>query len=82
MITNKHYTVNNEHPEDRIYRDREYIQRLQRHIDSVFELLAYDLQINEKGKEWLFDFVYNEDKDMLFEEYIAKCNVKYDGLVK
>ena len=81
-ITCTHYTVTGDHPEDRIYRDKEYIQRLQRHIDSVYELLAYDLRLNEKGQEWLFDFVYNEEENIEFEDFLAKYNVKYCDLVK
>ncbi len=47
-ITKDHYTKFNEHPEDRVFRDKEYIQRLQKHIDSVYETLATDLRLNEK----------------------------------
>jgi hypothetical protein len=81
-IKESHYTKFNEHPEDRIFRDREYIQRLQRHIDSVYDLLANDLRLNQKGQDWLFDYVFNEDsKDIEFEEYLAKYNVKYEDCV-
>jgi hypothetical protein len=81
MITKKHYTLDKQHPEDRIFRDKEYIDRLQRHIHSVYELLAYDLRINEKGKELLFDYVYNEDREITFEEFLQKIGVDYDELV-
>jgi hypothetical protein len=82
-INETHYTSFGEHPEDRIYRDREYIQRLQRHIDSVYDLLANDLRLNPTGHDWLFDFVYNSDDNNLeFEDYLAKHNVKYCDLVK
>jgi hypothetical protein len=82
-ITKSHYTKFDEHPEDRIFRDREYIQRLQKHIDSVYETLATDLRLNEQGTDWLFDYVFNEDnKDIEFEEYLEKYNVKYCDIVK
>jgi hypothetical protein len=77
-ITEEHYTLDGDHPEDRIFRDKEYINRLQRHIDSVYELLAYDLGLNEKGKEFLFDYIYNEDHELEFDEYLAKRNLSYD----
>jgi len=81
-INQKHYTSFGEHPEDRIFRDREYIQRLQRHIDSVYELLANDLRLNQKGQDWLFDYVFNEgNNDIEFEEYLEKYNVKYKDIV-
>jgi|688.fasta_scaffold155419_5 hypothetical protein len=81
-ITEKHYTIDGDHPEDRIYRDKEFINRLQKHIDLVYDILAMDLDLNEKGKEWLFDFVYNEEENIEFEEYLAKYNVKYCDLVE
>jgi len=82
-ISKEHYTKFNEHPEDRIFRDREYIQRLQRHIDSVYDLLDNDLRLNEQGTDWLFDYVFNEDsKDVEFEEYLEKYGVKYEDIVK
>jgi hypothetical protein len=80
-INESHYTKFGEHPEDRIYRDREYIQRLQRHIDSVYELLKSDLRLQD-DVDWLFDYIYNEDDNIEFEEYLAKFDVRYDELVK
>jgi hypothetical protein len=81
-INESHYTKNNEHPEDRIFRDREYIQRLQQHIDSIHELLANDLRLNQMGQDWLFDYVFNEDsKDVEFEEYLEKYKVRYKDCV-
>jgi hypothetical protein len=81
-ITEEHYTHENQHPEDRIFKDREYIQRLQEHIDYVFEHLDHDLRLNDKGRDWLFDYVFNEDsKDIEFEEYLEKYNVKYKDCV-
>jgi hypothetical protein len=80
-INESHYTKFNEHPEDRIYRDREYIERLQRHIDTVYDLLANDLRLNQKGQDWLFDYIFNEDsKDIEFEEYLEKYKVKYNEI--
>jgi len=81
-ILDKHYTPQGEHPEDRTYRDKEYIKRLHEHIDEVYEKLAKDLRFNEKGKEWLFDYIYNEDNDIELEEYLLQRNVKYKDVVK
>ena len=78
MITEKHYTKNGEHPEDRIFRDREYIKRLQEHINDVFESLSEDLRINEIGRDHLFDYIYNDDRDIEFEECINKSSFEYD----
>jgi len=83
MITEQHYTNKNEHPEDRIFRDKEYINRLQKHIDEVFEGLSRDLRVNTDDalKDYLFDYIFNEDdKDLEFEDYLNKLGHRYDKL--
>jgi hypothetical protein len=80
-MNEQHYTRQNEHPEDRIYRDKEYINRLQKHIDEVHEKLALDLRLNDEGKDYLFDYVFNEDdKDLEFEDYLDKLGHRYDEM--
>lgn len=81
MITEQHYTRLNEHPEDRIFRDKEYINRLQKHIDEVYEELSRDLRVNMEGKDYLFDYIFNEDdKDLEFEDYLNKLGHRYDEM--
>lgn len=81
MITEQHYTRLNEHPEDRIFRDKEYINRLQKHIDEVYEELARDLRVNMEGKDYLFDYIFNEDdKDLEFEDYLHRLGYGYDEI--
>jgi len=83
MITEQHYTNKNEHPEDRIFRDKEYINRLQKHIDEVFERLSRDLRVNvdDALKDYLFDYIFNvDDKDLEFEDYLNKLGHRYDKL--
>lgn len=81
MITELHYTRQNEHPEDRISRDKEYINRLQKHIDEVYEELARDLRVNMDGKDYLFDYIFNEDDNNLeFEDYLNKLGKEYNRL--
>lgn len=80
-MTEDYYTRQNEHPEDRIFKDKEYIKRLQKHIDEVYEELARDLRVNMDGKDYLFDYVFNEDDNELeFETYINKFGHRYDEL--
>jgi hypothetical protein len=81
-ILDKYYTPQGEHPEDRTYRDKEYIKRLHEHIDEVYEKLAKDLRFNEKGREWLFDYLYNEDDNIELEEYLLRRNIQYKEVVK
>lgn len=81
MIIEKHYTVKGEHPVDRIFKDKEYINRLQNHIHEGFDELAKDLNLNEKGTQWVFDYVFNEDDSKDFEEYLDIYNLNYNDLV-
>ena len=82
MINTHHYTTQNEHPEDRIYRDKEYINRLQKHIDEVYEELARDLRVNMEGKDYLFDYIFNEDDiNLEFEDHLHKLHRTYDEMV-
>jgi len=79
-MTEDYYTRQNEHPEDRIFKDKEYIKRLQKHIDEVYEELARDLRVNMEGKDYLFDYIFNEDDNIEFEEYINKFSHGYNEL--
>lgn len=79
-ITKDHYTSKGEHPEDRIYRDREYIHRLRAHLDEVYDTLEKDLGVLE-GDNWLFDFVHNEDRCIEFEDYLSEQGVLYKNIV-
>jgi len=77
----EYYTHEGEHPEDRIFKDKQYINRLQEHIDLVFDHLVHDLGLNEQGKDWLFDYIYNEEHDIDFEEYLDKYDVRYADII-
>jgi hypothetical protein len=80
MITREHYTANGRHPEDVIFAEKTYINRLQDHIDEVYNRLATQLNLNETGNNLLFDYVLNEDHTESFEEWLAKLNTKYSEL--
>lgn len=80
-MNEQYYTIQNEHPEDRIYRDKEYINRLQKHIDEVYEDLSRDMRVNMEGKDYLFDYIFNEeDNDLAFEDYLHKYGHRYDEM--
>jgi hypothetical protein len=80
MINTNHYSRLNEHPEDRIFRDKEYIKRLYKHLDDVYNETCRDLRLNDEGKDFLFDYIYNEDKEIEFEEYLYDLGVRYDEI--
>jgi hypothetical protein len=81
MITKEHYTKENEHPEDRIYKDKEFVDRLNKLIDEVFNHLAEDLRLNKEGQEFLFNYVYNESAEFSFEEYLENMGLNYTDMV-
>lgn len=79
-ITEQHYTTKGEHPEDRIFRDKEYIIRLQKHLYEVYEELERDLRLSGKGKDLLFDYVHNCDEDISFTEYLEGLGYRYSEI--
>jgi hypothetical protein len=70
-----------EHPEDRIFKDREFLKRITKIENDLFDNLVKDLNLNRKGDEQLFDYVYNCDEEILFEEYLMKYKMKYADLL-
>lgn len=79
-IDKSHYTTGGEHPEDRIYRDREYIHRTRLHLSEVYEALEKDLCV-KPDENWLFDFVHNEDRNIEFEDYLGEFGMRYKDIV-
>jgi len=62
------------HPEDEIFRVRQFIKELSNVQDQYFKQLSEDLGMTEEGEDWLFDYVFNgplEESDT-FEEYLDK----------
>lgn len=73
------YTPQGEHPEDRIFKDGDFIRELAKVQDLYFEKLVSDLRLNEEGKDWLFDYIHNEDdRSISFDEYLSKFGVSYE----
>jgi len=81
MISKRHYTVNGEHPEIIIEKEKIYLSRLQKHIDFTFDLLTLELGLNQTGQDWLFDYIHNEEKNITFEQYLSARKIKYQQLV-
>ena len=80
MITTQHYSRLNEHPEDRIFRDKEYIKRLYKHLDDIYNEACRDLRLTDEGKDFLFDYIYNEERDIEFEDYLNDLGIRYDEI--
>ena len=71
------------HPDDSIFKVKDFVNELSRVQDSYFESLCFELELGEgELKDHLFDFVYNEQKMVTFGEYLDELGRGdlWDGL--
>ena len=82
-MNKKNYTPDRQHPEDAIYKVKQFISELQKVQEEYFEKLVTSLSLTEEGEEHLFDYVYNSSEDYCedFEHYLSEFNVSYDSIV-
>lgn len=73
-------TEHQEHPEDRIYKDKSFINRLSEVQTNYFDSLSKDLRLTQEGTDLLFDYVYNENSDLSFDEWLSKLGRNYNNL--
>jgi hypothetical protein len=81
-MNKKHYTVKGEHPEDAIWKTKNFINELEKVQTDYFSKLVDDLGLNKDGESWLFDYIYNSfggSED--FEDYLNDFKVKYIDLI-
>jgi|694.fasta_scaffold00095_47 hypothetical protein len=82
MITEKFYTDKNNHPEDKIYNVKKFINELSNVQDYYFNQLVLDLNLNDKGSDWLFDYVFNSSGEYDgFDHYLLEHGVDYTDLL-
>jgi hypothetical protein len=60
------------HPEDSIFKVKDFINELSRVQDSYFESLCFELGLGDGDelKDHLFDYVYNETEMITFGEHL------------
>jgi hypothetical protein len=58
------------HPEDRIYETKKFINELSKVQDRKFNKLVKKLGLTERNADFLFDYIYNETRDISFGEYL------------
>lgn len=80
MITEKHYTEDNRHPEDRIFEVKKFINELENVQTFYYNQLLLELDLNQKGDDFLFDYIFNSDHKDTFEEYLEKMGKNYSEL--
>lgn len=73
------YAKNREHPDDLIFKIKDFINELQKVQDQYYNDLVENLNINDDTETWLFDYVYNERKDfgLTFTEYLETHGKSY-----
>jgi len=73
------YTKNGEHPDDVIFKIKNFINELQQVQDQYFNELLENLDIDDDIETWLFDYIYNENKDfgLTFTEYLETHGKSY-----
>lgn len=79
MITQKHYTDKNEHPEDRIYAVKKFVNELSNVQDFYFNQLLLELNLKDEVNDYLFDYIFNEDDKMEFDEYLETLGKSYEN---
>jgi hypothetical protein len=71
------------HPEDSIFKVKDFVNELSRVQDAYFESLCFELELGEgELKDHLFDYVYNDQKMVTFGEYLDELGQGdlWDGL--
>jgi hypothetical protein len=67
--------------EDKIYAAKKFNNELQKVMDERYELLKRELKLAVELEEYLFDYVYNETEEIMFEEYLAKYGKKFEKYI-
>lgn len=70
------------HPDDRIFATKTFINELSKVQDRYFEKLCRKLKLPKEIEDCLFDYVYNENMEITFGEYLDRmnCGELWDGL--
>jgi len=55
------YTKSGRHPDDAIYDAKAFLNELSKIQEQYFVNLCEDLELDEEGKSWLFDFIHNKN---------------------
>lgn len=64
------------HPDDSIFKVKDFVNELSKVQDAYFEGLCDELQLGEgKLKDHLFDYIFNEGNSVTFGEYLDEFGV-------
>jgi len=65
------------HPEDKIYKAKSFIKELTVVQDKYFDKLCADLRLHPTLKDRLFDYIFNSEDEIGFDEYLEHAGLKY-----
>lgn len=70
------------HPDDRIFATKDFINELSKVQDRYFKKLCRKLNVPKEVEDYLFDYIYNENKELTFGEYLDRMGKGHlwDGL--
>jgi len=71
------------HPEDEIYKIKNFTNELRIVQESYFNNLVSSLKLTKEGEDFLFDYIYNHDFEEFddFVDYLNSYNKKYEDFV-
>lgn len=84
-MNDKYYTPDGQHPEDAIYHAKCFINELTRVQETYFQKLVSDLNLDNQGEDWLFDYIHNSGEEgelLCFDEYLNEHQKSYESFVK
>lgn len=71
------------HPEDKIHKVKSFINELQLVQEKYLESLVKDLNFNDQGEEWLFDYIFNSNEKEYdgFDHYLSEFKKTYAEMI-
>ena len=64
--------MSGDHPDDQIFKVKDFINELSKVQDAYFSGLAEHLNLDKQVEDYLFDYIYNETEPITFGEYLDK----------
>ena len=66
--------------EDLIFKNKQFISELTNVQSLYFNTLCEELELNKLGNEHMFDYIFNDNDDIGFDEYLAKYGVNEEDI--
>ena len=62
----------NDHPDDQIFKVKDFINELSKVQDRYFKKLCKKLNLPKETEDYLFDYIFNETEPVTFGEYLDR----------